>query len=44
MSKMSRGLQEFIDRFSLAEASRGQAGSADFGRGNARRAAAGAQY
>ena len=45
MSKMSRGLQEFIDRFSLAESSRGgQAGSADFGRGNARRAAAGAQY
>ncbi|HME33621.1 MAG TPA: methyl-accepting chemotaxis protein [Candidatus Sulfotelmatobacter sp.] len=43
MSKMSRGLQEFIDRFSLAEASRGQAGG-DFGRGNARRAAAGAQY
>jgi methyl-accepting chemotaxis protein len=43
MSKMSRGLQEFIDRFSLAEASRGQANS-DFGRGNARRAAAGAQY
>ena len=44
MSKMSRGLQEFIDRFSLAEASRGQAGSGDFARGNARRAAAGAQY
>jgi methyl-accepting chemotaxis protein len=44
MSKMSRGLQEFIDRFSLAEASRGPAGSGDFGRGNARRAAAGAQY
>jgi methyl-accepting chemotaxis protein len=44
MSKMSRGLQEFIDRFSLAEASRGQTNSADFGRGNARRAAAGAQY
>ncbi len=44
MSKMSRGLQEFIDRFSLAETSRGQAGSGDFGRGNARRAAAGAQY
>ncbi len=43
MSKMSRGLQEFIDRFSLAEASRGQAAS-DFGRANARRAAAGAQY
>jgi methyl-accepting chemotaxis protein len=43
MSKMSRGLQEFIDRFSLAEASRGQAGG-DFGRGNSRRAAAGAQY
>jgi methyl-accepting chemotaxis protein len=43
MSKMSRGLQEFIDRFSLAESSRGQAAS-DFGRNNARRAAAGAQY
>jgi methyl-accepting chemotaxis protein len=43
MSKMSRGLQEFIDRFSLAEASRGQTNS-DFGRSNARRAAAGAQY
>jgi methyl-accepting chemotaxis protein len=43
MSKMSRGLQEFIERFSLADASRGQAGG-DFGRNNARRAAAGAQY
>jgi methyl-accepting chemotaxis protein len=44
MSKMSRGLQEFIDRFSLAEASRGQAGGDFSGRGNARRASAGAQY
>jgi methyl-accepting chemotaxis protein len=43
MSKMSRGLQEFIERFSLADTSRGQAGG-DFGRNNARRAAAGAQY
>ncbi len=43
MSKMSRGLQEFIDRFSLAEASRSQGGDYS-GRGNARRAAAGAQY
>jgi len=43
MSKMSRGLLEFIDRFSLGEASRGQSG-VDSSRGNARRAAAGAQY
>ncbi len=43
MSKMSRGLQDFIDRFSLGESSRGLA-SGMIDRGNARRAAAGAQY
>jgi hypothetical protein len=43
MSKMSRGLLEFIDRFALAEASRPQAGPDNSGR-NARRASAGAQY
>jgi len=43
MSKMSRGLQEFIDRFSLGESSRGLSGGDASGR-NARRAAAGAQY
>ena len=42
MSKMSRGLLEFLDRFALAEASHPQMGQ-DSGR-NARRAAAGAQY
>jgi methyl-accepting chemotaxis protein len=42
MSKMSRGLLEFLDRFALAEASHPQMGG-DSGR-NARRAAAGAQY
>ena len=41
MSKMSRGLLEFIDRFALAETSRGQGG--DSAGRNARRAAAGAQ-
>jgi methyl-accepting chemotaxis protein len=43
MSKMSRGLLDFIDRFSLAEASRVQNG-ADSPARNARRAAAGAQF
>ena len=43
MSKMSRGLQDFIDRFSLGESSRGLA-SGMGSSGNARRAAAGAQY
>jgi hypothetical protein len=42
MSKMSRGLLEFIDRFALAESSRVQASQEAAGR-NARRAAAGAQ-
>jgi len=42
MSKMSRGLLEFIDRFALAEASRAQASQEPSGR-NARRAAAGTQ-
>jgi hypothetical protein len=43
MSKMSRGLLEFLDRFALADASHSQAGGENSGR-NARRAAAGAQY
>src|ERR1035441_6253636 len=43
MSKMSRGLLEFIDRFALAEASRPQAAAETPAR-NARRAAAGAQF
>ena len=43
MSKMSRGLQDFIDRFSLGETSRGLGGGTGTS-GNARRAAAGAQY
>jgi len=42
MSKMSRGLLEFLDRFALAEAAHSQAGGDNSGR-NARRAAAGAQ-
>jgi hypothetical protein len=43
MSKMSRGLLEFIDRFSLAEASRSQ-NIAEASSRNARRAAAGTQF
>ncbi len=43
MSKMSRGLLEFLDRFALAEASHSQSGGENSGR-NARRAAAGAQF
>jgi methyl-accepting chemotaxis protein len=43
MSKMSRSLLDFIDRFSLGEATRMQSDSDSAGR-NARRAAAGAQY
>jgi methyl-accepting chemotaxis protein len=43
MSKMSRGLLEFLDRFALAEASHSQLGGENAGR-NAKRAAAGAQY
>jgi methyl-accepting chemotaxis protein len=43
MSKMSRGLLEFLDRFALAEASHPQTGGDNSGR-NARRAAAGAQF
>ncbi len=43
MSKMSRGLLEFLDRFTLAEASHGQLGTESSNR-TARRAAAGAQY
>jgi methyl-accepting chemotaxis protein len=42
MSKMSRGLLESLDRFSLEESSRAP-GTADSGR-SSRRAAAGAQY
>ncbi len=41
MSKMSRGLLEFLDRFALAEASHAQSGG-DTANRNARRAAAGA--
>jgi methyl-accepting chemotaxis protein len=43
MSKMSRGLLEFLDRFALAEASHSQLGGETSGR-TAKRAAAGAQY
>ncbi len=43
MSKMSRGLLEFLDRFALAEASHSQLGGESTGR-TAKRAAAGAQY
>src|SRR5579862_2274749 len=43
MSKMSRGLLEFLDRFALAEASHSQLGGESSGR-TAKRAAAGAQY
>ena len=42
MSKMSRGLLEFIDRFALGETSRGQ--SVDTPGRNARRASAGSQF
>jgi hypothetical protein len=42
MSKMSRSLLDFIDRFALAEASRAQANAEALSR-NARRATAGAQ-
>jgi len=45
MSKMSRGLLEFLDRFALAEASHAQLGGAGETAGrNARRAAAGSQF
>jgi methyl-accepting chemotaxis protein len=43
MSKMSRGLLEFLDRFALAEASHSSLGGDNSGR-NVKRAAAGAQY
>jgi methyl-accepting chemotaxis protein len=43
MSKMSRGLLEFLDRFALAEASHSQLSTENSGR-NARRAAAGTQF
>jgi methyl-accepting chemotaxis protein len=43
MSKMSRGLLEFLDRFALAEASHSQLGAESSNRA-ARRAAAGAQF
>ncbi len=43
MSKMSRGLLEFLDRFALADASRSQPGAESSNR-TARRAAAGAQF
>jgi methyl-accepting chemotaxis protein len=43
MSKMSRGLLEFLDRFALAETSHSQLSGDNSGR-NARRAAAGAQF
>jgi hypothetical protein len=43
MSKMSRGLLEFLDRFALADASHSQMGAESSNR-TARRAAAGAQY
>ena len=43
MSKMSRGLLEFLDRFALAEASHSSLGGDNSAR-NAKRAAAGAQY
>ncbi|HEY6369333.1 MAG TPA: methyl-accepting chemotaxis protein [Candidatus Sulfotelmatobacter sp.] len=43
MSKMSRGLLEFLDRFALAEASHSQLGAESSHR-TARRAAAGAQF
>jgi len=42
MSKMSRSLLEFIDRFSLAESGREK--PADHAIRNAKRAAAGAQF
>jgi methyl-accepting chemotaxis protein len=43
MSKMSRGLLEFLDRFALADASRSSTGGGD-NAGRKTRAAAGAQY
>jgi methyl-accepting chemotaxis protein len=43
MSKMSRGLLEFMDRFALADSSGRSAAREEHGR-NARRAAAGAQF
>jgi methyl-accepting chemotaxis protein len=43
MSKMSRGLLDFLDRFALAEASHSSLGGESPNR-NAKRAAAGAQY
>jgi methyl-accepting chemotaxis protein len=43
MSKMSRGLLEFLDRFALADASHSSLGGDNSGR-NAKRASAGAQY
>jgi hypothetical protein len=43
MSKMSRGLLEFIDRFSLAEAARPQVAAETSDR-KARRATAGTQF
>jgi methyl-accepting chemotaxis protein len=45
MSKMSRGLLEFLDRFALAEASHAQLGGGNENAGrNARRATAGSQF
>ena len=43
MSKMSRGLLEFIDRFALAESSR-TSPAVEVSARNARRAAAGSQF
>jgi hypothetical protein len=43
MSKMSRGLLEFLDRFALADASRSSTAGGD-NSGRKTRAAAGAQY
>jgi hypothetical protein len=43
MSKMSRGLLEFLDRFALADASRSSLGGDNSGH-KAHRAAAGAQF
>jgi len=43
MSKMSRSLLDFIDRFSLAETNREKAAADSAGR-NSKRAAAGAQF
>jgi hypothetical protein len=44
MSKMSRGLLEFIDRFALAEGARVQPSAEPAGRNARRAAAAGSQF